>query len=914
TGTLRRDDDTPTRFLTSLATLHTRHTTTPHTHTPTTPTPTPSHHTDLPTYPFQHQRYWLETTQSAGDLGTAGLDDAEHPLLSAMVELPDDGGVVLTGRLSLDAHPWLADHAVSGTVLVPGAALVEMAVHAGGRVGARVLDELVVEAPLVLPASGTVRVRVAVGALDDLGRRSVTVHSRGADDEAWTRHTSGFLTAEPGGSTGSTGSDAEAYDFAVWPPEGSESLSVADFYDLRFVAGYEYGPVFQGLRKVWRRGTDLFAEVALGAEAAATAGEFGLHPALLDAALHAAAFADKPTDERTLLPFAWNDVVLGAAGATALRVRIAPRGTDAVSVEAADESGNRVASVGSLAFRAVDPGQSGSDVSRDALFRVAWQEIATPTERTGADWPVLDLTGRTGADTRELTGDVLTTVQTHLADGADGTRLVVLTRHALHDPAQAAVWGLLRTAQNEHPDRIILVDTTQDDRHLLPAALTTGEPQLALTDGHIHVPRLIRAEPTDAPSPLDPNGTALITGGTGTLGALTAHHLVTHHNIRHLLLLSRRGPHAPGADTLTRELTTLGAHVTLVAADAADPDQLTTALAAIHPHHPLTAVIHTAGVLSDATFAAQTPHHLDTVLAPKTDAARTLHELTKDHHPAAFVLFSSAAGTLGNPGQANYAAANAALDAYAHHLRTHGTPAVSLAWGLWADASGMTGHLDGGDQSRMSRQGALALSAEEGMALFDAGLRSPEAMLVTSRMNFPALRAAAAEGRLPVVFRALVSPPRRAAGDARTDEEPLAAQLAALPGPDRRRRLLELVRGHASTVLGGVPVRPEQPFKDVGFDSLTAVELRNRLAAATGVRLPATLIFDYPSAAVLTGHLLAELLPGAAGDSGAAAVPEPPERSVAEPDAAVAVEAELHRIAAMDADDLVARALGALGN
>ncbi|MER6633724.1 beta-ketoacyl reductase, partial [Streptomyces sp. NPDC000987] len=255
--------------------------------------------------------------------------------------------------------------------------------------------------------------------------------------------------------------------------------------------------------------------------------------------------------------------------------------------------------------------------------------------------------------------------------------------------------------------------------------------------------------------------------------------------------------------------------------------------------------------------------------------------------------------------QANYAAANAALDAYARRLRADGVPAVSLAWGLWADASGMTGHLDGGDQDRMSRQGALALTAEEGMALFDEGLRSPEAMLMASRMNVPALRAAAAEGTLPAVFRSLVSPPRRAAHGARTDGESLAGQLAALPEADRSRRLLELVRGHASTVLGGQSVQPAQAFKDVGFDSLTAVELRNRLSAATGVRLPATLIFDHPSPAALARHLLAELLPETAPEQ---------EETAAVPVAAVAVEEELHRIAAMDADDLVARALGALGN
>ncbi|MER6130372.1 beta-ketoacyl reductase, partial [Streptomyces sp. NPDC001795] len=258
-------------------------------------------------------------------------------------------------------------------------------------------------------------------------------------------------------------------------------------------------------------------------------------------------------------------------------------------------------------------------------------------------------------------------------------------------------------------------------------------------------------------------------------------------------------------------------------------------------------------------------------------------------------------------GQANYAAANAALDAYAHHLRTQGTPAVSLAWGLWADASGMTGHLDSGDQYRMSRQGALGLTREEGMALLDAGLRSPEAALVTSKMNFPALRAAAAEGQLPSIMKKLVSTPRKAAHGAAASEESLAERLAALPEADRRRQLLELVRGHASTVLGGAPVRPEQPFKEVGFDSLTAVELRNRLATATGVRLPATLVFDYPSPAVLARHLLAELLPEA--DTADEETPREPA-----PVAAAAAEEELHRIAAMDADDLVARALGALGN
>ncbi|MEU6278648.1 type I polyketide synthase, partial [Streptomyces populi] len=870
----------------------------------------PHPHTDLPTYPFQHKHYWLEPSAPTGDLNASGLDATDHPLLGAVVELPDEQGVLLTAQLSLKSHPWLADHAVSGTVLVPGAALVEMAVQAGERLGAGVVDELVVETPLVVPPAGTVRLQVSAGAVDTLGRRPVTIHARGEDAEGWTRHATGFLT---GTATSAATAGTGPADLTTWPPGNAEELPVADFYDLRYVAGYEYGPVFQGLHKVWRRGQELFAELALAPEAAQDAAAFALHPALLDSALHTAAFADQGLSAagRTLLPFAWNGVSVHATGGTALRVRLAPAGADAISLQAADETGAPVVSVGSLAFRAVDPAalaDDGDDI-RNSLFRLEWQEVPAPETTAGDDWPVLDLTDRTDADVRELTAQTLTAIQTHLTTTPDDIRLIVLTRDARHDPAQAAVHGLVRTAQNEHPDRIVLIDTDPTTRTLLPAAIATGEPQLTLAQGKITVPRLTRAtQNTDpGPSPLDPDGTALVTGGTGTLGALTARHLITRHGIRHLHLVSRRGPEAPDADALVKELTALGATVTLHAADVADPARLAEVLDRIDPAHPLTAVVHTAGVLQDAVITAQTPEHLEAVLAPKTDAARALHEATKDQDLKAFVLFSSAAGTLGNPGQANYAAANAALDAYAHRLRAEGVPAVSLAWGLWADASGMTGHLDGGDQSRMSRQGALALSAEQGMALFDAGLGSAEPVLVTSRMNFPALRAAAADRRLPVVFKGLVSPPRKASRSVPESQESLADRLAALSAEDRRRQLLDLVRTHASTVLGDVPVRPEQPFKDVGFDSLTAVELRNRLATVTGVRLPATLIFDYPSPAVLTRHLLAELLPETDG--------APEETApVAVPAAAPADDDALDRIAAMDTDDLVARALGAVGN
>ncbi|MEU5048118.1 polyketide synthase dehydratase domain-containing protein, partial [Streptomyces griseorubiginosus] len=379
-------------------------------------------HTELPTYPFQHKHYWLEPPAPVGDLNASGLDTTDHPLLGALVELPDEQGVLMTAQLSLKSHPWLADHAVSGTVLVPGAALVEMAVQAGDQVGAGNVDELVIETPLVVPPEGAARLQVTAGAVDTLGRRPVTVHSRAQDAEGWTRHATGFLTetgtgtgTETGTGTGTgtgtrtetghgTGDPAPA-DLTTWPPRNAEELPVADFYDLRYVAGYEYGPVFQGLRKVWRRGQELFAELALAPETAADAAAFALHPALLDSALHTAAFADQQRSaaERTLLPFAWNGVQVHATGATALRVRLAPAGADAISLQAADATGTPVVSVGNLTFRAVDPAAlaQGGDGARDSLFRLEWQEVRAPETTTGDDWPVLDLTDRTDADIRE---------------------------------------------------------------------------------------------------------------------------------------------------------------------------------------------------------------------------------------------------------------------------------------------------------------------------------------------------------------------------------------------------------------------------------------------------------------------------------------------------------------------------------
>ncbi|MEV4995836.1 type I polyketide synthase [Streptomyces niveus] len=862
---------------------------------------------DLPTYAFQREHYWLDNTTGAdgGDVASVGLTPTGHPLLGAAVVLAEGDAVAFTGRLDVRTQPWLAEHVVAGSVLFPGTGFVELAVRAADEVGAGTVEELTLLTPLVLPDTGAVVVQVVLGAADTTGRRPVAVYSRpeGAlSDQQWAEHAVGHLT-----TTAST----PGFELTQWPPPGAEPVDTGDAYATLAEQGYGYGPAFQGLRAVWRQGDEVYAEVAL--PDGAQADRFGIHPALLDAVVQAVDVGEllPPAPEgEVALPFAWNGVSLFAQGAAAVRVRLTPAGDNAVAIEVADATGAPVASVESLQIRPMRIATT-TGAARDSLYRMDWQALpgAAPTPVhvpdsavIGADHfgltqalgarPDLDTavpdtvflsvtsddSSDSGADaigrTHRVTAAVLADVQRWLADErfAD-SRLVVVTRGAMStdgeditDLPAAAVWGLVRAAQAEEPGRFVLLDI---DHHPLPAgdlrpAIDSGEFQLAVREGRLHIPRIVRATPPKtadgtAPRPLDPEGTVLITGGTGVLGALLARHLVSAHGVRHLLLTSRRGADAPGAADLTSELRALGAEVTIESCDTGDRAALARTLAAVPAAHPLTAVVHTAGVLDDGTIPSLTPQRLTDVLRPKADAAWHLHELTAGLDLAAFVLYSSLAGTVDGPGQGNYAAANTFLDGLAAHRRATGLPAHALGWGFWSQRSGLTGHLTDADLARMAGSGDIGLTDDEGLALFDAALRSDEPLLYPMRLDAHALRARGAE--LPLVFQGLVPMSARriaAAGGESTELSAMEGKLAGLTEPQRAQFLLDTVRGHIASVLGHPgtdAIKPHRALRELGFDSLAAVELRNRLSRATGLRLPATLVFDHPTPDALAAVL-----------------------------------------------------------
>ncbi len=786
-------------------------------------------------------------------------------------------------------------------MVVPGTAVLDVIAEVAGQLGCDRVEELMFSAPLVLGESGELFLQVVADAPGADNVRTIRVFSR-SDDDGWQPVASGSVAAgEPAGSS---------CDWAAsWPPAEATPVDVSAGYAALLDLGYDYGPAFRGVSAAWTRPGEYFAEVAVAEELESDG--FGIHPAVLDATFHPLLLAGG-TGGELKLPFVFGGVSLTATDARVLRVRLAVAGDDA-QVQVTDPSGRLVFGIEALRVRSVSPAAlAGAGSTGPVGYRVDWLPI-TAGRDTEAGWAVLGARPSGLADTvpsyrgldelldagpapelvavrlgapvdaelptraQALAGEALALLQRWLAEPQlASSRLVFLTSGAvgteISDVAAGAVWGLVRTAQAEHPGRFVLADVEANLDLAQLAAAAAVESQLAVRAGAVLAARVARRPaPADGGESTLPAGTVLVTGGTGGLGAVVAEQLIRQHGASRLLLVSRRGPAAPGAAELAERLRGLGAEVAIEACDVADRAQLQALLAGIPAQAPLVGVVHSAGVLDDATLESLTPAHFESVFAAKVTAAWLLHELTAELPLATFALFSSVAGVLGNPGQGNYAAANVTLDALAAYRHQQGLAGISIAWGLWADEASMAGALSEAELARLARSGVAALDREQGLALFDLALAGGDPLLVASRWENAALAARAEGGNLPHILRGLVRAPRRAAATGTATSSvaggaELIGRLAGLAEADGRRMLTELICGHVASVLAHAStemVDVDRSFSELGFDSLTAVEMRNRLDAATGLRLPATLAFDYPTVAALADYLYQSLAPAA---------------------------------------------------
>ena len=917
---------------------------------------------DLPSYPFQRERFWLDARREVG------LRGGEHPMLGAAVGLAGEReGWLFTGRLSNGTHSWVADHVVMDVTVLPGTALLELALTAGAQVGCEAVRELDLEAPLVLDGT-PVQLQLLVEEPDESGGRPFAIHSRaqaehdhdldGQDGrQEWTRHASGVLVSDSQMPASSPASGhLERLAAESWPPVDAEPLDVDELYGRLGAIALDYGPAFMGMRAAWRRGEELFAEVALAEPHAGEAERYLVHPALFDAALHvgvAEAPSEEGVDERGLMLFGWSGVRRYAGGVSALRVLLTSAGESAWCLAAVDEAGVPVVSVDEVSYRRVEARQlaGAGRRGRDSLFGVEWvrsereaaggdrsrgalasgedpgfgqrvvavgglevpgceecfADVGALGDAVAAGAPVPDVVlvaaprggvdgaalvsapvdgGELAGDVRLALGGVLELLRGWLGDErlASGCLALVSCGAVAVGEGEvpglvgASVWGLGCSAQSEHPGRLVLVDVDGGEASwgALVGALSLGDrsrgtlasgehprfgQRLALRDGYVHVPRLVRVpavvsgvEGGESVGLFDPEGTVLVTGGTGGLGVELARYLVGVCGARRLVLVSRSGVGGVGVGELVEELGGLGCEVVVEACDVADREQVAAVLGGIPEEHPLRVVVHAAGVLDDGVVMSLTGEQLDGVLRPKVDGALVLDELTRDLELDQFVLFSSFAGVLGAPGQGNYAAANAFLDALAVRRRAEGLAGVSVAWGPWA--GGMAGGLSEADRARLERVGVEPLGVDEGLGLFGRACGAGRALVVAVGLRLGVLRGQARAGVLPGLLGGLVG------GVARGEGGGLARRLGVLPEGEWDGVILGLVCDQVAVVRGlesGAAVDPGLTFRELGFDSLDAIELRNHLARVTGLRFPATLIFDYPTPAAVVGFVRARV-------------------------------------------------------
>ncbi|MFJ5925167.1 SDR family NAD(P)-dependent oxidoreductase [Kitasatospora sp. NPDC092948] len=791
---------------------------------------------DLPVYPFETRRYWLQDAPQPPRIHSAaalGVAESPHPLLPAALELPD-GVRLFTGTLTTEGQPWLADHRIDGRVLLPAAVLTELALAAGAAAGRAHVRELLISAPLEIHGGTGTTVQLLV--TDDGG---LVVRARTAAGD-WQTHATGQLEA----ASGDGDSDTPLTEPQHWE-ELFDGDGPAGAYRRLAAAGYGYGSAFQGLQSARQAGSELEAEIEV--PIAGDADRYGVHPALLDAALHAMVLHGLQRGGPRLVPYALEGVRLHRPHATRLRARLYQVGDQAYRVELSDPAGRAVLTVERLRLRALPSGA--------ALHRLEWRAVPTPeADGTVAEQVELLRVGTT--DPYHAAELARAAVQARLA-ASDAAGLLAFVTDAGRtadphaEPASAALWGLVRAAQKENPGRFGLVHADRAIADELLATVALAHPQAVLTGAELRVPHAVRlpadvpGEPAESRPEGEPGirwprsadgGTVLITGGTGALGRLTARRLVSRHGVRNIVLVSRRGPRHPDAAAAVAELAALGAHAEVRACDLADRAAVAALIAGLTA--PLSAVVHAAGIAQDTVVERLTADSLRQTLDAKTRAAVHLDELTAGLELDAFVLYGSVAGVFGTAGQAAYCAANASLEGIARRRRTMGRPALVLHWGLWALRTGLAAALGERDLARLDRAGIRPMAEADGLALLDRALRLDSVALIAAHLVH-------------------VEPEHRAA--VHTAREVSARPVRTpRPGADPVRIVLEAVAevlGHpAGTVLDA-----ELAFTDLGIDSLTAVELRNRLNSALGLRLPSAVVFDHPNPVALAEFVAAQL-------------------------------------------------------